>query len=108
MATYRGGEIPIPPQPETDLEVAGPPLPGMENVEEELSLPEQVGSDYLRRPGQKGYMDTKPGAKFGSSTVVTPKDKFNAQQVPQAEAHDAGSQAQPGFRQEGWDPPAGR
>jgi hypothetical protein len=77
MATYRGGEIPVPPQPETDLELAGPPLPGMENVEEELSLPEQAGSDMLRRPGQKGYMDTKPMTKHGSSTVVISKDKFD-------------------------------
>jgi len=76
MATYRGGEIPVPPQPETDLALAGPPLPGMENVEEELSLPPEAGSDMLRRPGQKGYMNTKPMAKYGSSTIMTSKDKF--------------------------------
>ena len=75
MATYRGGELPVPMQPETDLALAGRPLPGMNNAEEELGLPADTGSDYLRRPGQKGYMDTKPMAKFGSSTVVTCKEK---------------------------------
>lgn len=78
MATYRGDELPVPPQPETDLTLAGPPLPGMENVEEELNLWEQAGPDYTPMPGGKHYMETKPMAKFGSPTVITAKDKFNA------------------------------
>lgn len=76
MATYRGGELPVPDQPSDDLKLRGGQLPGMENVEEELSLPPEAGSDMLRRPGQKGYMQTKPMTKYGSSTCVTCKDKF--------------------------------
>jgi len=64
MATYRGNELPVPPQPETDLALAGPPLPGMENVEEELNMPPEAGPDYVPMPGNKGYMQTKPMAEM--------------------------------------------
>jgi len=66
MATYKGGELPVPAQPETDLALAGKPLPGMENVEEELGLDqpqwEEAAPDYTPMPGGKGYLKTKPGA----------------------------------------------
>jgi hypothetical protein len=75
MATYRGGEVPVPQQPEADLALAGPPLPGMENVEEELNMPPEAGPDYVPMPGNKGYMQTKPMAKYGSSTIITSRSK---------------------------------
>ena len=74
MATRRGDELPVPEQPESDLALAGKPLPGLEDVEAELGLDasrwEAAEPDYLRRPGEKGYLDTKPQAKHGSSTRV--------------------------------------
>jgi hypothetical protein len=60
VATRRGDDIIKPDPLDEDLKLAGPPLPGMENVEEELGLPESAEVDFLRKPGQKGYMDTKP------------------------------------------------
>ena len=57
----RGGAIEE-DREEADHKLAGGRLPGMENVEEELGLPEDQRLDHLRRPGQKGYMETKPMA----------------------------------------------
>ena len=55
MATYKGGEIPVEDQTEKDLKLRGKPLPGMENIEEELNLWEEAGPDRTPMPGQKGY-----------------------------------------------------
>jgi hypothetical protein len=64
MATYRGGEIPVPDRVDEDVKRAGPPLPGMENVEEELNLPPEAGPDYVPRPGEKHYMDNQHMARM--------------------------------------------
>jgi len=66
MATYRGGEVPVPDRLDEDLKLVGQKLGGMENVEEELNLPPSAEPDYEPKPGQKGY---------GSSTHVTFKYK---------------------------------
>ena len=42
--------------------LVGKRLGGLENVEEELNLPPSAELDALRRPGQKGYMETQPMA----------------------------------------------
>lgn len=62
MATYRGNELPKPDQVEEDIKKAKP-MPGLENVEEDLGLPESAEPDYVPKPGEKGYMETKPEAK---------------------------------------------
>lgn len=85
MATYKGHEVPPLEGTEPD---PGKPLPGMLNVEEELDLPEEAGPDYVPRPGQKGYMETKPMAddKVKDSEVrsVTPRN-MRPRSTPNAE-----------------------
>ena len=61
MTTYRGDEIPKPDQLDEDLLLVGARVPGMENAEEELDLPPEAGTERVRRPGEKHYMDTEPG-----------------------------------------------
>jgi len=62
MATYKGHDIAPPDRADEDLRLRGGRAPGMENIEEELNLPEDQRLDHIRRPGEKGYMETKPMA----------------------------------------------
>jgi len=54
MATYRGGEAPDYEGFQEHLGKQG--TPGLENIEEELNLWPEAGTDRTRRPGEKGYM----------------------------------------------------
>ena len=62
MATYKGNDIASPDRLDEDLKLVGRRLNGLENVEEELNLPPSAEPDAVRRPGQKGYMETQPMA----------------------------------------------
>ena len=62
MATYKGNDIIKPDQLDSDIKRTLAPRPGLENIEQDLNLPEEAGPDYVPRPGQKGYMGTKPMA----------------------------------------------
>lgn len=90
MATYRGGEIPVPDRVDEDVKMGGPPLPGMENVEEGLNLPPEAGPDYVPRPGEKHYMDTKPMAQH-----IEPPFDPQGSGYDYKQARDAGLSPQP-------------
>jgi len=63
-----------PDQSDEDLKLRGGRLPGMENVEEELNLPEDQRLDYMRKPGDKGYMETKPMAQRRQAVAPLPPE----------------------------------
>jgi hypothetical protein len=72
MATYKGNDIAKPDPADEDLKLRGGRLPGMENIEEELRLPESNEPDYQPRPGQKGYKGSQHMADESKSNY----DKF--------------------------------
>jgi hypothetical protein len=55
MATYKGQDIAGIDQGDENLKLRGGRAPGLENIEEELNLPSEVGTERTRRPGEKGY-----------------------------------------------------
>lgn len=85
MATYKGNDIVQPDRLDADRKLMGKRYRGFDNVEEELGLPEEAGPDYVPRPGQKGYMDTKPMASDGPKRIIaTPRD-IRPRSTPNAE-----------------------
>ena len=62
MATYKGHDIPLPDRDAGDRKLVGKRLPGTTIDEDAWGLPDEAGTERVRRPGEKGYMDTKPGA----------------------------------------------
>jgi hypothetical protein len=63
MATYKGNDIVQPDRLDEDRKLMGKRYRGFDNVDEELGLPESAEPDYVPRPGQKGYLETKPEAQ---------------------------------------------
>lgn len=85
MATYKGNDITKPDPLDADIKRTMQPRPGLENIEEDLNLPPSAEPDYMRKPGQKGYMENQQMADPVVRTPLnmrprsTPNAEINAQ-----------------------------